>query len=339
MSGVRCQEWLTPAGVAAVAVLALHGARAVASPLCDRRGRALPWPAGGEWRVAWLLDATTRAPLDEVVVLGTASGVELHLHGGPGVGAAVAARLAALGFPACSASVRPPAAVAPAGCPDALVPNSLRAARALVSASHGALAQLEAHLQQDPSAADAGTRAALRETLARSVLARRLQHPPCVRLVGRPNVGKSSLFNRLLRDERALVSPEAGTTRDPVQALTTWLGVPVQLEDSAGSDGLPPVAPGADLYLHLLEAPDEPPLSPPRGAPVLRILGKADRHGAPGVSGLTGLGVPGLVARLAAALGLPGEPDGDALTPILDAQRERLRASWDRALRQADRTT
>ncbi|MFQ3547989.1 MAG: GTPase, partial [Termitinemataceae bacterium] len=41
---------------------------------------------------------------------------------------------------------------------------------------------------------------------------------PVVVLVGRPNVGKSTLFNRLLRQRRAITDPTPGVTRDPVEA-------------------------------------------------------------------------------------------------------------------------
>ncbi|HEX3756686.1 MAG TPA: ribosome biogenesis GTPase Der [Rhizomicrobium sp.] len=53
-------------------------------------------------------------------------------------------------------------------------------------------------------------------------------------LVGRPNVGKSSLFNRLLGEERALVGPEAGLTRDAVAASWQADGREVVLHDTAG---------------------------------------------------------------------------------------------------------
>ncbi len=53
-------------------------------------------------------------------------------------------------------------------------------------------------------------------------------------LAGRPNVGKSSLFNRLVGDERAVVFEEAGTTRDAVDAVVTWEGKPVRFVDTAG---------------------------------------------------------------------------------------------------------
>jgi tRNA modification GTPase len=53
-------------------------------------------------------------------------------------------------------------------------------------------------------------------------------------LAGRPNVGKSSVFNRLLSMERAIVTPVAGTTRDSLTERISLDGVPVQLTDTAG---------------------------------------------------------------------------------------------------------
>jgi len=54
-------------------------------------------------------------------------------------------------------------------------------------------------------------------------------------IVGRPNVGKSSLFNKLLGDERAVVSAEPGTTRDAVDSIVEWPGHGrVRFVDTAG---------------------------------------------------------------------------------------------------------
>lgn len=53
-------------------------------------------------------------------------------------------------------------------------------------------------------------------------------------IVGRPNVGKSSLFNRLLNEERAIVTEIPGTTRDLVTETASLGGIPVRLADTAG---------------------------------------------------------------------------------------------------------
>ena len=62
------------------------------------------------------------------------------------------------------------------------------------------------------------------------------QRPHEIRLaiIGRPNVGKSSLLNRLLGEERVIVSPIAGTTRDAVDTLLEAEGRPVRIIDTAG---------------------------------------------------------------------------------------------------------
>ncbi len=57
---------------------------------------------------------------------------------------------------------------------------------------------------------------------------------PTFALVGRPNVGKSSLFNRLVGEERSVVFEEAGTTRDSVDAVVTWPSGRVRFVDTAG---------------------------------------------------------------------------------------------------------
>ena len=55
-----------------------------------------------------------------------------------------------------------------------------------------------------------------------------------VAVVGRPNVGKSSLLNALLGEERMVVNPVAGTTRDSVACEYEWRGEKLLLIDTAG---------------------------------------------------------------------------------------------------------
>lgn len=57
---------------------------------------------------------------------------------------------------------------------------------------------------------------------------------PLVALAGRPNVGKSTLFNRLLRQRRSITDPTPGVTRDPVEADAFLGGKPVRLVDTGG---------------------------------------------------------------------------------------------------------
>ena len=60
---------------------------------------------------------------------------------------------------------------------------------------------------------------------------------PRIVLAGPPNAGKSTLFNKLLQKEAALVSPLAGTTRDYLEEEIDWDGIPAILIDTAGSGG------------------------------------------------------------------------------------------------------
>jgi len=62
------------------------------------------------------------------------------------------------------------------------------------------------------------------------------RHPSVV-LVGRPNVGKSTLFNRITGMRRAIVTPIAGTTRDVIAQEAEWLGVPFEMVDTGGMFG------------------------------------------------------------------------------------------------------
>ncbi len=109
------------------------------------------------------------------------------------------------------------------------------------------------------------------QTLATSVRGERLREGLTVAIVGPPNVGKSSLLNRIARREAAIVSPAPGTTRDVIEVRLDLEGFPLTLLDTAGiHDSSDPVeqegirrararAAGADLVLWVRE-----PLSPMR---------------------------------------------------------------------------
>jgi GTPase len=78
--------------------------------------------------------------------------------------------------------------------------------------------------------------------------------PRRVALVGRPNVGKSSLLNRLAREERAVVDPVAGTTVDPVDSLVEMDGEVWQFVDTAGLRKRVHQASGTEYYASLRTA-------------------------------------------------------------------------------------
>jgi len=117
-------------------------------------------------------------------------------------------------------------------------------------------------------------------------------------IVGRPNVGKSSLFNRLVERERAIVTATPGTTRDLVSETVAIGGIPVKLVDTAGirealdeaeSIGIQKsmeALADADLVLVVLDASqeqtkeDEALLSQTMGRPVIIVQNKCDLKGA-----------------------------------------------------------
>ncbi|MEQ8858254.1 MAG: tRNA uridine-5-carboxymethylaminomethyl(34) synthesis GTPase MnmE [Pseudomonadales bacterium] len=166
-----------------------------------------------------------------------------------------------------------------------------------------------------------------------------------VALLGAPNVGKSSLLNRLAGQERAIVTEIPGTTRDLVHADLTLDGMPVQVVDTAGlRESADPVeregvrrareqARRADLVL-LLEDDREPGRSAAlhellaggvEASRILRVRNKADLSGARvgpldadadgatdgvttlRVSALSGAGVPALTDLIKARVGFAGE--------------------------------
>jgi len=103
---------------------------------------------------------------------------------------------------------------------------------------------------------------------SRARAARHLRDGLRLALVGRPNAGKSTLFNALAGEERAIVTEIPGTTRDVLEVRCEWRGLPLRLFDTAGlreTDDpverlgvarVGPVLEAADLVLHLVPAMD-----------------------------------------------------------------------------------
>ena len=69
-----------------------------------------------------------------------------------------------------------------------------------------------------------------------------------VAILGRPNVGKSTLLNQLMGEERAIVSPIAGTTRDAIDTRLEWDGESITLIDTAGIRRRGKIDPGVEKY-------------------------------------------------------------------------------------------
>ena len=138
-------------------------------------------------------------------------------------------------------------------------------------------------------------------------------------LIGRPNVGKSSLLNRLAGEEVAIVTPVAGTTRDYVRATLSLEGVPIHLVDTAGlrdtKDEVERIGvdrtwraiseAGAALWVTETGAGADPEEQAhlaqlPAGLPVLHVVNKIDLAGdAPGL--MRGPGV--MTAHISAKTG------------------------------------
>jgi tRNA modification GTPase len=156
-----------------------------------------------------------------------------------------------------------------------------------------------------------------------------LREGVAVLILGRPNVGKSSLLNALLGEERAIVTDQPGTTRDTIEEGLTLAGLPLRLIDTAGvRQALDPIeAEGvrrarakvatADLVLLVVDGSvvpgdeDRLALEACRDGRLLLVVNKADLPAAPlpppfaelpqvRVSTHTGVGLEGLREAVAA---------------------------------------
>ena len=149
-----------------------------------------------------------------------------------------------------------------------------------------------------------------------------LREGALVVLCGRPNAGKSSLMNALLGEGRAIVSDEAGTTRDTIEEGAEIGGWPVRLVDTAGlreaegeveREGVrraEALVAQADVVLHVIEPGDEAPA--PLGIPpsAIRVFSKCDTTPPPNrpttpllTSAKTGEGIDALKDAIVARLG------------------------------------
>ena len=162
-------------------------------------------------------------------------------------------------------------------------------------------------------------------------------------IVGEPNAGKSSLFNRLLDRDRAIVTAKAGTTRDLISEKVSIEGIPVELIDTAGlrladdeaeSIGIEKsreTLATADLVLLVSDATrgltveEEAILRGLEGRPYLLVKNKSDLGSftdADGIltSALTGEGVPALRAAIAEKMQRGASAESGLLTNLRQHQ-------------------
>ena len=169
----------------------------------------------------------------------------------------------------------------------------------------------------------------LRARTARGVL---MRSGATVALYGAPNVGKSSLLNRLAEDDVAIVTPIPGTTRDAIRVQVALRGVPIEFVDTAGMrdsvdvveqlgmERTLAVVASADLTLAIFEAGDSPTAVqiPPCAGSYLLVANKIDlragveeRDDVVYISARTGDGIAALCERILDRLGwVHGEEAG-----------------------------
>ena len=156
-----------------------------------------------------------------------------------------------------------------------------------------------------------------------------------VAIAGLPNAGKSSLLNRLLGMERAIVSEQPGTTRDTIEETACLRGILFRLTDTAGlRETSDPVEregvartgkaiEGADLVLHIVDA-TTPEFSAPIHNGEILVFNKIDllpaghklRENACGISSKTGQGFEQLIDAMIRATGLGHLASGQSLAAI-----------------------
>ena len=152
-------------------------------------------------------------------------------------------------------------------------------------------------------------------------------------LAGKANAGKSSLFNAILKENRAIVSPLAGTTRDYIEAECEMDGIPVRLFDTAGlRDGSDEVEregisrsekmmDEADLIVYVLDGEEkEPPVKRER---TIYVHSKSDITHPDGLSfsSLTGEGLERVIEAVSGKLS--SEVDTFSSVPVIESRRQK----------------